>query len=240
MTRSPDRAAIVRPDVGETRGGAAVAGRGLRLRFGATVALDGVDIDVGRGEILAVMGRSGSGKSTLLHVLSGVLVPDQGEVLFGAQRLDTLGDAARSRVRLRHFGFVFQFGDLVPELSLRDNVELPLRLVGAKDAAAAAQELLEEFEIAAVASRRPGQVSGGQAQRAAVARALVHRPEVVFADEPTGALDSVSGELVLDALTAAARRRGAAVVVVTHEARVAAYADRTLLLRDGRVEGEPR
>lgn len=226
--------------MGETRGGAAVAGRGLRLRFGATVALDGVDIDVGRGEILAVMGRSGSGKSTLLHVLSGVLVPDQGEVLFGAQRLDTLGDAARSRVRLRHFGFVFQFGDLVPELSLRDNVELPLRLVGAKDAAAAAQELLEEFEIAAVASRRPGQVSGGQAQRAAVARALVHRPEVVFADEPTGALDSVSGELVLDALTAAARRRGAAVVVVTHEARVAAYADRTLLLRDGRVEGEPR
>ncbi|MEO3780893.1 ATP-binding cassette domain-containing protein [Micromonospora sp. B11E3] len=226
--------------MGETRGGAAVAGRGLRLRFGATVALDGVDIDVGRGEILAVMGRSGSGKSTLLHVLSGVLVPDQGEVLFGAQRLDTLGDAARSRIRLRHFGFVFQFGDLVPELSLRDNVELPLRLVGAKDAAAAAQELLEEFEIAAVASRRPGQVSGGQAQRAAVARALVQRPEVVFADEPTGALDSVSGELVLDALTAAARRRGAAVVVVTHEARVAAYADRTLLLRDGRVEGEPR
>ncbi|MFI2652388.1 ABC transporter ATP-binding protein [Micromonospora fulviviridis] len=240
MTTSPDRAATVRPDVGETRDGTAVAGRGLRLRFGATVALDGVDIDVGRGEILAVMGRSGSGKSTLLHVLSGVLVPDQGEVLFGAQRLDTLGDAPRSRVRLRHFGFVFQFGDLVPELSLRDNVELPLRLVGAKDAAAAAQELLEEFEIAAVASRRPGQVSGGQAQRAAVARALVHRPEVVFADEPTGALDSVSGELVLDALTAAARRRGAAVVVVTHEARVAAYADRTLLLRDGRVEVEPR
>lgn len=238
MTTSHDRAATAGRSAGGSRAGAAVAGRGLRLRFGSTVALDGVDIEVGCGEILAVMGRSGSGKSTLLHLLSGVLVPNQGEVLFGAQRLDRLGDAARSRIRLRHFGFVFQFGDLVPELSLRDNVELPLRLVGAKDATAAAQELLEEFEIAAVSSRRPGQVSGGQAQRAAVARALVHRPEVVFADEPTGALDSVSSELVLGALTTAARRRGAAVVVVTHEARVAEYADRTLHLRDGRVEGE--
>jgi putative ABC transport system ATP-binding protein len=209
----------------------------VALRFGETPALDGAALDVARGEIVAIMGPSGSGKSTLLYVLAGILRPDRGEVRLGDQRIDTLGDAARSRLRLTAMGFVLQFGDLVPELSLRENVELPLRLVGvAKPAARVrAAELLRALDVDEHADRRPGQVSGGQAQRVAVARALVHRPAVVFADEPTGALDSVAGELVLDALTGLARREGSTVVLVTHESRVAAYADRTVYLRDGRV-----
>ena len=209
----------------------------VAIRFGETPALDGAAIDIARGEIVAVMGPSGSGKSTLLYLLAGILRPDRGEVHLGDQRIDTLGDAARSRLRLTAMGFVLQFGDLVPELSLRENVELPLRLVGVpkREARARAAELLRALDVDAHADRRPGQVSGGQAQRVAVARALVHRPAVVFADEPTGALDSVAGELVLDALTGLARRGGSTVVLVTHESRVASYADRTVYLRDGRV-----
>ena len=209
----------------------------VSLRFGETTALEGAELVVDRGEIVAVMGPSGSGKSTLLYVLAGILRPDRGEVYLGDRRLDTMGDAARSRLRLRAFGFVLQFGDLVPELSLRENVELPLRLVGVPkvEARRRAVSLLRELEVDEHADRRPGQVSGGQAQRAAVARALVHGPRVLFADEPTGSLDSVAGELVLDALTRLARREGSTVVLVTHESRVAAYADRTLYLRDGRV-----
>lgn len=207
------------------------------LRFGETTALEGAELVVHRGEIVAIMGPSGSGKSTLLYVLAGILRPDRGEVYLGDRRLDTMGDAARSRLRLRAFGFVLQFGDLVPELSLRENVELPLRLVGVPkvEARRRAASLLRELEVDEHAGRLPGQVSGGQAQRAAVARALVHGPQVLFADEPTGSLDSVAGELVLDALTGLARREGSTVVLVTHESRVAAYADRTLYLRDGRV-----
>jgi putative ABC transport system ATP-binding protein len=209
----------------------------VALRFGQTTALDGADLDVDGGEIVAVMGPSGSGKSTLLYVLAGILRPDRGEVYLGDRRLDTMRDAARSRLRLRAFGFVLQFGDLVPELSLRENVELPLRLLGVPKVVARrrAVSLLRELEVDEHADRLPGQVSGGQAQRAAVARALVHGPRVLFADEPTGSLDSVAGELVLDALTGLARREGSTVVLVTHESRVAAYADRTLYLRDGRV-----
>jgi putative ABC transport system ATP-binding protein len=209
----------------------------VALRFGQTTALDGADLDVDGGEIVAVMGPSGCGKSTLLYVLAGILRPDRGEVYLGDRRLDTMRDAARSRLRLRAFGFVLQFGDLVPELSLRENVELPLRLLGVPkvEARRRAVSLLRELEVDEHADRLPGQVSGGQAQRAAVARALVHGPRVLFADEPTGSLDSVAGELVLDALTGLARREGSTVVLVTHESRVAAYADRTLYLRDGRV-----
>ncbi|MEE6256949.1 ABC transporter ATP-binding protein [Plantactinospora sonchi] len=209
----------------------------LSLRFGQTIALDNAEITIDTGEIVAVMGPSGSGKSTLLHVLAGILRPDQGMVVVDNQRIDNLPDGRRSRLRLHSFGFVLQFGDLVPELSLRQNVELPLRLldVPRAEARTRAAELLRHLEVDELADRRPGQVSGGQAQRAAVARALVHRPAVVFADEPTGALDSAAGEVVLDALTGLARKEGSAVVMVTHEARVAAYADRTVFLRDGRV-----
>ncbi|MEO3923159.1 ABC transporter ATP-binding protein [Micromonosporaceae bacterium B7E4] len=212
-------------------------GRDLAIRFGRTVALDGADVTISPGEIVAIMGPSGSGKSTLLHVLAGILRPEHGEVRLDTQRIDNLSDSRRSSLRLRSFGFVLQFGDLVPELSLRENVELPLRLLGRPRAEARRRgaELLGHLAVAELADRRPGQVSGGEAQRAAVARALAHRPSVIFADEPTGALDSAAGEVVLDALTGLARKEGSAVVMVTHEARVAAYADRTVFLRDGRV-----
>ncbi|MFC0529865.1 ABC transporter ATP-binding protein [Phytohabitans kaempferiae] len=214
-----------------------LSAREVGIRFGSTAALRGADIEIDRGELVAVMGPSGSGKSTLLHVLAGILRPDRGEIRLGGRRIDNLADGARSFLRLTSFGFVLQFGDLVPELSLRQNVELPLRLLKVRrtESRARAAALLRELEIEDLADRRPGEVSGGQAQRAAVARALVHRPAVVFADEPTGALDSAAGELVLDALTGLARQQGSAVVMVTHEARVAAYADRTVFLRDGRV-----
>ena len=209
----------------------------LSVQFGQTRALAGVDLDIAERERVAVMGASGSGKSTLLHLLAGILRPDAGEIHFDGKRIDTLPDGARSALRLRRFGFVFQFGDLVPELSLRANVELPLRLLkqGRARARTATARLLSELDIEDVADRRPGEVSGGQAQRAAVARALVHRPAVIFADEPTGALDSVASERVLDALTGLAGEHGSAVVLVTHEARIASYADRTVFLRDGRI-----
>jgi putative ABC transport system ATP-binding protein len=211
----------------------------LTLRFGQTFAIDRVDVEIGAGEIVAVMGPSGSGKSTLLHLLAGILRPDRGEIHFNGRQVHTLSDGPRSRLRLTSFGFVLQFGDLVPELTLRQNVELPLRLLNVRrsEARRQATTLLRQFDTLEIADRRPDQVSGGQAQRVAVARALVHRPAVVFADEPTGALDSVNGELVLDALTGLARQQGSTVVVVTHEARVAAYADRTILMRDGRLVG---
>ncbi|GAB3157078.1 ABC transporter ATP-binding protein [Micromonospora sonneratiae] len=209
----------------------------LIVQFGQTVALDRAGIDIAPGETVAIMGPSGSGKSTLLHVLAGILRPDHGEVRLGEQRIDILPDGRRSQLRLRSFGFVLQFGDLVPELSLRENVELPLRLLDVQKAEARTRsaQLLRQLEVDDVADRRPGQVSGGQAQRAAVARALVHRPSIIFADEPTGALDSATGELVLDALIGLAHQEGSAVVLVTHEARVASYADRTVFMRDGRV-----
>ncbi|WP_349879199.1 ATP-binding cassette domain-containing protein [Micromonospora sp. HUAS YX12] len=186
---------------------------------------------------MAITGPSGCGKTSLLHVLSGLLRPDAGEVYFGSRELSGESDAACSRLRLTSFGFVLQFGDLVPELTLGENVELPLRMTGVRAAVARrrALDLLEELGIGDLASRQAGAVSGGQAQRAAVARALVHEPQVVFADEPTGALDSTSGEAVLDCLFAAARQRRAAVVVVTHAAEVAQRADRVVRMRDGRV-----
>lgn len=205
----------------------------LAVRYGRTTALDGAAIEIGRGETVAVMGPSGSGKSTLMYALAGIVRPDRGAVHLDGRRIDDLPDSARSALRLRSYGFVPQFGNLVPELTLRANVELPLRLL--KMPRDRAESLLRLLEVDHVADRRPGQVSGGEAQRAAVARALVHRPEIILADEPTGALDSAAGELVLDALTGLAREQGTAVLLVTHEGRVASYADRTVFLRDGAV-----
>jgi putative ABC transport system ATP-binding protein len=209
--------------------------RDLHLSFGASPALAGASVDVAPGEILALLGPSGSGKSTLLHCLAGILVPDGGEVRYRGSRLDSLSDDLRSELRRSDFGFVFQFGSLVPELSAVENVALPLRLAGHKrrTAEARALEWLERLEVGEVARKRAGEMSGGQGQRVAVARALVAGPRVVFADEPTGALDSLNGELVMDLLVGAAREQGASIVLVTHEPRVAAYADREVVLRDG-------
>ena len=230
---------------GTTGGGAAVSGRptrileatGLVKAFGQTPALSGASVGVDQGEILAVMGPSGSGKSTLLHCLAGILTPDAGEVWFNGKRLDTESDDRRSELRRDQFGFVFQSGQLVPELTAEENAALPLLLSGTRrgTAMAEARKWFGTLGLDGLENRRSGELSGGQAQRVALARGLIARPQVLFADEPTGSLDSVSGELVMDLLTAAARDRGTTVIVVTHDARVAAYADREVVVRDGKV-----
>ncbi|MFI6599474.1 ABC transporter ATP-binding protein [Nonomuraea sp. NPDC050536] len=210
---------------------------GVSRSFGSTPALREAEVSVTAGEVLAIMGPSGSGKSTLLHCLAGIFTPDSGEVWFDGRRLDTLDDGRRSELRRTAFGFVFQFGQLVPELTVADNVALPLLLgrTRRKEAYARAASWLERLELAGLDARRTGELSGGQAQRVAIARALVTRPRVVFADEPTGALDSLTGEHVMDLLVGLAREEGATVIVVTHDARVAACADREIVVRDGRV-----
>jgi putative ABC transport system ATP-binding protein len=211
--------------------------RDVRLSFGQTPALCGASVVVDAGEILAVMGPSGSGKSTLLHCLAGILMPDAGEVHFAGRRIDTLPEGERSALRRDRFGFVFQFGQLVPELTAEENVALPLLLAGVRRQAALARARawFDLLELDGLGGRRSGELSGGQQQRVALARGLVAQPEVLFADEPTGSLDSLAGERVMDLLTAAAREHGVTVVLVTHEPRVAAYADREVIVRDGRV-----
>ena len=209
----------------------------VHLSFGPTPALRGAELAVERGEILAVMGPSGSGKSTLLHCLAGILVPDQGEVWFAGTRLDTLDEEARSKLRRDRFGFVFQFGQLVPELTAEENVALPLLLGGIRrrEALVRAREWLARLDLEGLERRRSGELSGGQSQRVALARGLVTDPQVVFADEPTGSLDSLTGEHVMELLVAAARQQGTTVVLITHDARWAAYADREVVVRDGKV-----
>ena len=227
--------------------------RGLEMSFGQTHALRGVDLDVAAGEVLAVTGPSGSGKSTLLHVMAGVLVPDAGSVSYHggkspgggatdvaediAVNIAALDEAARSRLRLNEFGFIFQFGQLLPDLSALDNVTIPLLLAGTprRRALAQAREALGELGLSEHLDKRPTQLSGGQAQRAAVARALVTGPRILFADEPTGSLDSLAAERTMEVLLASVRSRGASLVIITHDARVAAYADREVTVRDGRV-----
>src|SRR6202050_1193629 len=227
-------AAVTANSPGPTR---LIEARDLVLSFGSTPALRGASLGVGQGEIVAVMGPSGSGKSTLLHGMAGILTPDRGEVWFGAQRLDTLSDEHRSELRRNRFGFVFQYGQLVPELTAEENVALPLLLSGTRrgPAITAARDWFPTLGLDGLQRRRSGELSGGQAQRVALARGMVARPEVLFADEPTGSLDSVSGELVMDLLTAAAREHGTPCIRFTHAARVAAYADREVVVRDGVV-----
>ena len=216
---------------------AIIEARDVVKSFGQTPALRGACIAVGPGEIVAVMGPSGSGKSTLLHCLAGILTPDEGEVWFAGQRLDTLNETKRSELRRDKFGFVFQSGQLVPELTAEENVALPLLLGGARRAAAVAEARgwFGRLGLDGLEQRRSGELSGGQAQRVALARGMVTEPQVLFADEPTGSLDSVSGEMVLSLMTRAAREQGTTVILVTHDARVAAYADREVIVRDGTV-----
>jgi len=211
--------------------------RDLHLSFGETPALRGASVSIKAGELLAIMGPSGSGKSTLLHCLAGILVPDSGEVHFDGARVDTMRESARSELRRRRFGFVFQFGQLVPELTAEENIALPLLLngVGRADALGQARGWFDRLDLGGLERRRSGELSGGQAQRVALARGLVAMPDVVFADEPTGSLDSLAGEQVMELLVGAARDQGATVVLVTHEPRIAAYADREIIVRDGKV-----
>ncbi len=211
--------------------------RGLHKSFARTEALRGASLEVRAGELVAVTGPSGSGKSTLLLCLAGVLRPEGGEVIYDGRRLDVLGDAERTVLRRREIGLVLQFGQLVPELTAAQNVALPLLLErhGRAEAERAATAWLERLGAAEIAGALPGELSGGEAQRVAVARALVTGPRLLLADEPTGALDTVAGEQVLGQLLEAVRSTGAALVMVTHDNRVAARADREVVLRDGRV-----
>ncbi|MFD6437846.1 ABC transporter ATP-binding protein [Streptomyces venezuelae] len=219
-----------------TPAGSLLVAQGLRKSYGPTTALDGAAFSIHPGEVVAVMGPSGSGKSTLLHCLAGIVRPEEGSITYNGRSLTGLSDAELSALRRSEFGFVFQFGQLVPELTCVENVALPLRLNGAKrkEAEATARTWMERLEVDDVTGKRPGEVSGGQGQRVAVARALATSPRVIFADEPTGALDSLNGERVMELLTDAARSTNAAVVLVTHETRVAAYSDREIIVRDGR------
>jgi putative ABC transport system ATP-binding protein len=229
------------PMIGERPGAPPLLyGVDLHKAFGSSKALGGASLKVRAGEVVAVMGPSGSGKSTLMHCLAGIMRPDSGRVVYREEDLATMSDAGRSALRRSEFGFIFQFGQLVPELSCLENVALALRLGGARRRAAEARatEWLDRLEVADVAAKRPGEISGGQGQRVAVARALATGPRVVFADEPTGALDSFNGEKVMGLLTTAARQTSTAVLLVTHEPRVAAYSDREVVVRDGRTSGD--
>lgn len=217
----------------------AVGARAINLSYayGQTQALREASLVIAPGESLALMGPSGSGKSTMLHCLAGILAPTAGEVWIGDTRVDSLNERNRSRLRLERIGVVFQHGDLVPELTLLENAALPGQLLGAKSgrARAAAMTMLDALGVADVADRRAGEVSGGQAQRAAVARALAHCPQIVLADEPTGSLDTVNADAVMEALTGQARELGSALVVVTHDHRVAGHLDRHVSMLDGRT-----
>jgi putative ABC transport system ATP-binding protein len=218
-------------------GQAIVEARDVVLSFGETPALRGATFTADAGEIVAIMGPSGSGKTTLLHCLAGILAPPAGEIHFAGERIDQRSEQDRSRLRREHFGFVFQFGQLVPELTVEENVALPLLLGGARRATALAEARgwLERLDLSGTHARRSGELSGGQAQRVALARGMINRPRVLFADEPTGSLDSLTGEHVMDLLVAAAREHGTTVVLVTHEPRVAVYAEREVIVRDGLV-----
>lgn len=210
---------------------------GVDFAYRRTLALRGAWLQVAAGEVVVVTGPSGSGKSTLLLVAAGILRPQGGRVRLLGQDLTVMDEAARTRLRRRQVGVVLQYGQLVPDLSVLDNVALPLLFEGHDRSAArtAAANWLDQVGLAAERDATPAELSAGQAQRAAVARALVTGPRVVFADEPTGSLDTVGGEELLDLMLSATQERQAALVLVTHDNVVAARADREVHIRDGRV-----
>ncbi|HEY3547086.1 MAG TPA: ABC transporter ATP-binding protein [Propionicimonas sp.] len=214
-----------------------LSARGVSKNFGEVHALREVSIDIPAGQSVSVMGPSGSGKSTLLHCLAGILMPDAGDVSLGDEPVSLSSDAARSRLRLERMGFVFQDGQLLPELPALENVALPLLLLGRPRAEAfgRAADWLDRLGLGGLERRRPGQLSGGQAHRVAIARAMVGSPAVVLADEPTGALDQATGAEVMRVLTATAKGAGASLVVVTHDLTVAQWCERHVEIVDGRV-----
>jgi putative ABC transport system ATP-binding protein len=223
---------------------AAVDARGIARRYGegetAVDALRGVDLEVRSGELVAVMGPSGSGKSTLMHILAGLDKPTDGTVSIAGTEITTLNDAKLTRLRREHIGFVFQFFNLLPMLDAEENVLLPLSIAGEKPDKKWLDELLAKMGLDKRRSHRPSELSGGQQQRVAIARALVTRPTILFADEPTGNLDSKTGGEILDLMRESTDAYGQTTVMVTHEARAAAIADRVLFLDDGLIVKELR
>lgn len=214
---------------------ALVEARNVRLAYGQNMALTGTSIACGAGETVSIVGASGSGKSTLLLCMAGILTPDEGEVWFNGQRIDHLGEHERSRLRLTQIGVVFQFGNLVAELTAIENVSLPLLLQGFRrdTAEERAMPWLEKLGVGHLARTAPNHMSGGEAQRVALARAFVTQPKAIFADEPTGALDAHTGRTVLDALLSVAREHNTAVLMATHDMQLAGAADRVVSLHDG-------
>jgi ABC-type antimicrobial peptide transport system, ATPase component len=222
--------------------GAVVEARDLTKRYGegstAVDALRGVSLDVQAGELVAVMGPSGSGKSTLMHILAGLDTPTTGTVTIAGTEITKLADAKLTRLRRKHIGFVFQFFNLLPMLTAEDNVVLPLSIAGEKPDKEWLEELLKQTGLSERRHHRPSELSGGQQQRVALARALVTRPTILFADEPTGNLDSKTSGEILDLLRASVDTYGQTTVMVTHEARAAVIADRILFLADGLIVQE--
>ena len=216
-----------------------ISAKNIKKSYGSTSVLHGVSLDVKQGEVLAIMGPSGSGKSTLLHSLAAIIPVDSGEILFDGRNIGKFSDNKRSMLRRTAFGFVFQFSQLVPELTVIDNVALPLLLnsVSRNKAYAEAKKWLEAVGLADKHGSTPGEISGGQAQRVAIARAMVVQPKILFADEPTGSLDSLNSENVMELFIKTAKDNGTTVIMVTHEPSIAAYADREIVVRDGQIIG---
>ncbi len=217
-----------------------LSARNVKKSFGSTEALRGVSLEVAQGEIMAIMGPSGSGKTTLLHSLAAIASIDDGEIIFDSKRIDKLNDNRRSRLRRQQFGFVFQFSQLVPELTALDNIALPLLLNGArrKVAYTEAKKWLEKVGLVSQSDSLPGELSGGQMQRVAIARAMIARPKILFADEPTGSLDSLNSKNIMDLFVSTARQYNTTVIMVTHESSIASYADRKMIVRDGLISGD--
>lgn len=217
---------------------AIISAKAIRKVFkNKTVALNNASLSVEPGEIVAIMGPSGSGKSTLLHSLAGIIKTDSGKVIFDDQDISKYTDKKRAALRREKFGFVFQFSQLVPELTALDNIALPLLINGVrkKEAYKRAIFWLEKVGLKKCAKQIPGELSGGQAQRVAIARAMINSPKVLFADEPTGSLDSLNSAKVMELFISTAKELGTTVIMVTHEQHIAAYADRLITMRDGVV-----
>jgi len=204
----------------------------------AVDALRGVSLDVSSGELVAVMGPSGSGKSTLMHLMAALDKPTSGTITIAGQDVGSLSDADVTKLRRRHIGFVFQFFNLLPMLTAEENIVLPLSIAGEKPDRASLEGLLDRVGLADRRHHRPSELSGGQQQRVAIARALVSQPTVVFADEPTGNLDSKTGAEILELLRSSAEELGQTMMMVTHDAQAATIADRVLFLADGRIVEE--